>query len=53
MDIKSFKKTKIDLSLLEFDMNGYFELYYCTPKKRTNTISGIEAVLREYSIFFI
>ena len=33
MDIKSFKKAKIDLSLLGFDMNGDFELYYCTPKK--------------------
>lgn len=67
MDIKSFKKTKIDLSLLGFDMNGDFELYYYTPKKRTNTISGIEAVLfkvktpsfltraflQEYSIFFV
>ncbi len=32
MDIKSFKKTEIDLSPLGFDMNGDFELYYCTPK---------------------
>ena len=32
MDIKSFKKTKIDLSPLGFDMNGDFELYYCTPE---------------------
>ena len=45
MDIKSFKKTKIDLSLLGFDMNGDFELYYCTPKKaQIIASSGIDGI---------
>ena len=45
MDIKSFKKTKIDLSLLGFDMNGDFELYYCTPKKaQIIASSGVDGI---------
>lgn len=45
MDIKSFKKTKIDLSLLGFDMNGEFELYYCTPKKaQIIASSGVDGI---------
>ena len=45
MDIKSFKKTKIDLSLLGFNMNGDFELYYCTPKKaQIIASSGIDGI---------
>ena len=45
MDIKSFKKTKIDLSLLGFDMNGDFELYYCTPKKaQILATSGVDGI---------
>lgn len=45
MDIKSFKKTKIDLSLLGFDMNGDFVLYYCTPKKaRILATSGVDGI---------
>ena len=45
MDIKSFKKTKIDLSLLGFDMNGDFELYYCTPKKaQIVASSGVDGI---------
>ncbi len=45
MDIKSFKKTKIDLSLLGFDMNGDFELYYCTPKKaKILASSGVDGI---------
>ncbi len=45
MDIKSFKKTKIDLSLLGFDMNGDFELYYCTPKKaKILAASGVDGI---------
>ncbi|MBE6813756.1 MAG: sodium ion-translocating decarboxylase subunit beta [Ruminococcaceae bacterium] len=45
MDIKSFKKTKIDLSLLGFDMNGDFELYYCTPKKaQILASSGVDGI---------
>lgn len=45
MNIKSFKKTKIDLSLLGFDMNGDFELYYCTPKKaHIIASSGVDGI---------
>ncbi len=45
MDIKSFKKTKIDLSLLGFDMNSDFELYYCTPKKaQILASSGVDGI---------
>ena len=45
MDIKLFKKTKIDLSLLGFDMNGDFELYYCTPKKaQIIASSGVDGI---------
>lgn len=45
MDIKSFIKTKIDLSLLGFDMNGDFELYYCTPKKaQIIASSGVDGI---------
>jgi len=45
MDIKSFKKTEIDLSLLGFDMNGDFELYYCTPKKaQIIASSGVDGI---------
>lgn len=45
MDIKSFKKIKIDLSLLGFDMNGDFELYYCTPKKaQIIASSGVDGI---------
>lgn len=45
MDIKSFNKTKIDLSLLGFDMNGDFELYYCTPKKaQIIASSGVDGI---------
>ncbi len=45
MDIKSFKKTRIDLSPLGFDMNGDFELYYCTPKKaQILASSGIDGI---------
>ena len=45
MDIKSFKKAKIDLSLLGFDMNGDFELYYCTPKKaQIIASSGVDGI---------
>ncbi|MBQ3136948.1 MAG: hypothetical protein IJB74_05630 [Clostridia bacterium] len=45
MDIKAFKKTKIDLSLLGFDMNGDFELYYCTPKKaKILASSGVDGI---------
>ena len=45
MDIKSFKKTKIDLSLLGFDMNGDFELYYCTLKKaQIIASSGVDGI---------
>ena len=45
MDIKSFKKTKIDLSHLGFDMNGDFELYYCTPKKaQIIASSGVDGI---------
>lgn len=45
MDIKTFKKTKIDLSLLGFDMNGDFELYYCTPKKaQILATSGVDGI---------
>lgn len=45
MDIKSFKKTKIDLSLFGFDMNGDFELYYCTPKKaQIIASSGVDGI---------
>ena len=45
MDIKSFKKTKIDLSPLGFDMNGDFELYYCTPKKaQIVASSGVDGI---------
>ena len=45
MDIKSFKKTKIDLSFLGFDMNGDFELYYCTPKKaQIIASSGVDGI---------
>ena len=45
MDIKSFKKTKIDLSLLGFDINGDFELYYCTPKKaQIIASSGVDGI---------
>ena len=45
MDIKSFKKAKIDLSLLGFDMNGDFVLYYCTLKKaQILASSGIDGI---------
>ena len=45
MDIKSFKKKKIDLSHLGFDMNGDFELYYCTPKKaQIIASSGVDGI---------
>ena len=45
MDIKSFKKTKIDLSLLGLDMNGDFELYYCTPKDaQILALSGFDGI---------
>ncbi len=45
MDIKSFKKTKIDLSQLGFDMNGDFELYYCTPKNaQIIASSGVDGI---------
>ena len=45
MDIKFFKKTKTDLSLLGFDMNGDFETYYCTPKKaRIIASSGVDGI---------
>lgn len=45
MDIKSFKKSKIDLSLLGFDMNGDFVLYYCTPKNaEIIASSGVDGI---------
>lgn len=45
MDIKSFKKTKIDLSLLGFDMNGDFEIYYCTPQNaEIIASSGVDGI---------
>lgn len=45
MDIKSFKKKKIDLSHLGFDMSGDFELYYCTPKKaQIIASSGVDGI---------
>ena len=45
MNIKSFRKTRIDLSVLGFDMNGDFELYYCTPKKaEIIASSGIDGI---------
>lgn len=45
MDIKTFKKTKTDLSLLGFDMNGDFEVYYCTPQNaEILASSGIDGI---------
>ncbi|MBQ7117211.1 MAG: hypothetical protein IJN88_03265 [Clostridia bacterium] len=45
MDISTFKKTKIDLSPLGFDMNGAFELYYCTPKNaEIIASSGVDGI---------
>ena len=45
MDIKSFKKLKTDLLPLGFDMNGDFELYYCTPKKaQIIASSGVDGI---------
>lgn len=45
MDIKSFKKTKIDLSPLGFNQNGDFELYYCTPKMaQIIASSGVDGI---------
>ncbi len=45
MDINTFMKTKIDLTLLGFDMNGDFELYYCTPKNaKILASSGIDGI---------
>ncbi len=45
MDIKSFKKLKTDLSPLGFDMNGDFEIYYCTPQNaEILASSGIDGI---------
>lgn len=45
MDIKSFDKTKIDLSPLGFNRNGGFENYYCTPKRaKILASSGVDGI---------
>ena len=45
MDIKSFKKLKTDLSPLGFDMNGDFEVYYCTPQNaEILASSGVDGI---------
>ena len=45
MYINTFRKTKTDLSPLGFDMNGEFELYYCTPKNaKIIAASGVDGV---------
>ena len=45
MNIKSFKKTKIDLSPLGFIQNGDSEIYYCTPKKaKILANSGVDGI---------
>ena len=45
MDIKSFKKTKIDLSPLGFIQRGDFEFYYCTPKNaKILATSGVDGI---------
>jgi hypothetical protein len=45
MDIKSFRKTKIDLSPLGFNQNGDFVLYYCTPKNaKILATSGVDGI---------
>lgn len=44
-DIKSFKKTEIDLSVLGFDMNGGYDLYHCTPKNaKIIASSGVDGI---------
>ena len=45
MNTESFMKMKIDLSVLGFDMNGDFELYYCTPKNaQVLAASGVDGI---------
>lgn len=45
MDIKTFNKMNIDLSLLGFMQNGDFELYYCTPENsKIIATSGIDGI---------
>lgn len=45
MDIKSFKKKKIDLSSLGFIQNDHFENYYCTPKNaKIIAASGVDGI---------
>ena len=44
-DIKSFGKTKIDLSPLGFNQEGDSELYYCTPKNaEILATSGVDGI---------
>lgn len=45
MDIKTFKKMKIDLSPLGFNQKGDFEIYYCTPKNaKILATSGVDGI---------
>lgn len=45
MDIKTFKKMKIDLSPLGFMQDGDFVLYYCTPKNaKIIASSGVDGI---------